>query len=162
MFPEGSCQCKWLWTATVLHLQLFPLCLTTPNISKRLQIQIYPPAFAFFSNLSHFFTHSSTSFQKNSKAALTEIYRHVWCCFIRWWLILQRRRWTESLWAKVLKSCAGGQRKALAWFCHRLFVDAAVRSAGGPQWGRCGRGVALTQQSIQEVITWTCLQVQGL
>lgn len=68
----------------------------------------------------------------------------------------------DSLWAKVVESGAGGQCKALAGFCCWLVDDAAVCGAGGPQWGRCGGGVALAQQSIQEVVTRTLLKAQGL
>lgn len=143
----------------IQYLQLFALCLMT-HWCPQITLHLLLPFFLFFSWKAGKLR--KVRFQKTSKAGLTEIYGHVWRCFIGWWVIFQSRRWMESLWAKVPKSRVGGQRKALAGFCQRFVVNAAVGCAGGPQWGCCGGGVALTQQNIQEVITWTSLKAQGL
>lgn len=68
----------------------------------------------------------------------------------------------ERLWDEGWKSHAGGQLEAFFGICRGVVVNAAVGRAGRPEGGRRGRGVALTEQSVQEVIAWTCLEAQGL
>lgn len=165
VFLGKSCQCKiipvlWsarqqFWSHSFSIYNSFPCVKVHTQLIKGSTNQV--PFYCCY-----FLEEQVSSFQNNFKAGLTEIYGHIWWCFTGWWLILQSRRWMESLRTKVLESCAGGQRKALAGFCHWFLINAAVRRAGRPEWGRCGGGVALTQQSIQEVIIGTSLKAQGL
>lgn len=119
VFPGKNCQCKavlLLWRARQqfwLHSFSINNCLPCVSLHTKLVMDARFPksrsSFCFpFLFLCSFFEEQVSSFQHNSKAGLTEIYGHVWCCFIGWWLILQSRRWMKSLWAKVLKSLAGG------------------------------------------------------
>lgn len=106
---------------------------------------------------------SNCNFPFYFKSDLTQIYGNVRFLFIRWRMILQRRRLREGFCVKGWKSSAGGRAVPLCGVCRRVLVDAAVGGAWRPQGGcRSRGGGAPTQQGVQEVIGGASLRTQGL